>query len=395
MLFWLICYFTVGLFCATMFLENKEYPLLREKGGTDMDYRRIIAGAAVLAIAACSAGCADKKKPETDSMVSETTTESTTAEVTTEEPREQPMPVEASDPNAVTFDDGEYGFASAKSDDPDCASGTLSVVELFGNKMLKFTDDNTVPLKGKVQKISINAVKLLGTEGAAKVRRIEFDVYAQATADHLSTDDADGVRAPGWIGGGGGTVTASDDKWYDFQAFEGGEYEFETSGNVHAVFKFLLADGGLCWTEDMEDANFLIMRWGIANESDMYIDNIVFYDEDGKSIPVVTGKSETEKLKEAAMEKASEVRAEFDEKAENAKAEYEKSVEEMKAEYEKAVADMKAKFEKSKNDFENSEEYEKVKAKIEEAEAKLKEDSEKARTAIEEASKAIEEAKKK
>ena len=32
----------------------------------------------------------------------------------------------------------------------------------------------------------------------------------------------------------------------------------------------------------MEDANFLIMRWGLANESDMMIDNIVFYDADGK-----------------------------------------------------------------------------------------------------------------
>ena len=43
----------------------------------------------------------------------------------------------------------------------------------------------------------------------------------------------------------------------------------------------------------MEDANFLIMRWGIANESDMYIDNIVFYDEDGKSIPLAERTEDT------------------------------------------------------------------------------------------------------
>ena len=118
------------------------------------------------------------------------------------------------------------------------------------------------------------------------MRSIEFDLYAQATADHLKTDDADGVRAPGWIGGGGGTVTAKDNKWYDFQEFEGGEYNFETSGAVHVKFKFLLADSGQCWSEEMEDANFLIMRWGIANESDIMIDNIIFYDEDGNSIPL-------------------------------------------------------------------------------------------------------------
>ena len=257
-----------------------------------MKYRKTMAGTLALILAVCAAGCAKKDSDtKSDNTEPTTTTAATTAEATTEEPtteeKQPPTPVECDDPNAVTFDDGNFDFATAKSEDPDCASGELSVEELMGNKMLKFTDDNTVPLKGKVQKIDISVLPLIGAEGAAKVRRIEFDVYCQATADGLTTDDAEGVRAPGWIGGGGGTVTAKEDKWYDFQAFEGGEYDFETSGAVHAVFKFLLADGGQCWTEDMEDPNFLIMRWGIANESDMYIDNIVFYDEDGNSIPLL------------------------------------------------------------------------------------------------------------
>lgn len=371
-----------------------------------MNYKSFIAGAMAFALAACAAGCGEKKesdsKPDSNKETTAAPTEATTEEVTEEEP---PKPVEATDPNTVTFDDGVFDFAFAKGDDDDCAKGELSVVELMGNKMLKFTDDNTVPLKGKVQKIGISATKLLGNEGAAKVRSIEFDVYAQATADHLKTDDADGVRAPGWLGGGGGTVTAQE-KWYDFKEFSGGEYNFETSGNVHAVFKFLLADSGQCWSEDMEDANFLIMRWGVANESDLYIDNIVFYDEDGKSIPLLDQKSKKEQLEGAAKEKASEAKAQFDEAVENAKADAEKTKEEMKAEaektkeemkdeYEKALSDMKSDFEKAKSEIANSEEYEKVKAKIDEAEAKLKEDTEKAKSAIEEASKAIEEAKKK
>ena len=370
-----------------------------------MNYKSFIAGAMAFALAACAAGCGEKKesdsKPDSNKETTAAPTEATTEEVTEEEP---PKPVEATDPNTVTFDDGVFDFAFAKGDDDDCAKGELSVVELMGNKMLKFTDDNTVPLKGKVQKIGISATKLLGNEGAAKVRSIEFDMYAQATADHLKTDDADGVRAPGWLGGGGGTVTAQE-KWYDFKEFSGGEYNFETSGNVHAVFKFLLADSGQCWSEDMEDANFLIMRWGVANESDMYIDNIVFYDEDGKSIPLLDQKSKKEQLEDAAKEKASEAKAQFDEAVENAKADAEKTKEEMKAEaektkeemkdeYEKALSDMKSDFEKAKSEIANSEEYEKVKAKIDEAEAKLKEDTEKAKSAIEEASKAIEEAKK-
>ncbi len=254
-----------------------------------MDYKRIMAGAAAFALAVCAAGCAKKdsgkKSEDKEPTTVETTAEATTEEETTEE-KQPPTPVEADDPNAITFDDGVFDFAEVKTDDPDCASGELSVEELMGNKMLKFTDDNTVPLKGKVQKIDIRVLPLLGAEGAAKVRRIEFDLYAQATKDGLKTNDAENVRAPGWIGGGGGTVTAANDKWYDFQEFDGGEYDFETSGPVHVKFKFLLADSGQCWSEDMEDANFLIMRWGIANESDIMIDNIIFYDEDGNSIPL-------------------------------------------------------------------------------------------------------------
>lgn len=362
-----------------------------------MNYKSFIAGAMAFALAACAAGCSDKKdsdsKPDSNKETTapaETTAEPTTEEVTEPEP---PKPVEATDPNTVTFDDGVFDFAFAKTEDDDCAKGEISVVELMGNKMLKFTDDNTVPLEGKVQKIGISATKLLGNEGAAKVRSIEFDMYAQATADHLKTDDADGVRAPGWIGGGGGTVTAQE-KWYDFKEFSGGEYNFETSGNVHAVFKFLLADSGQCWSEEMEDANFLIMRWGVANESDMYIDNIVFYDEDGKSIPLLNQKSKKEQLEETAKEKASEAKAEFDAAVADAKAEAGKNLDEMKAEYEKAVADMKADFEKTKDEFKNSEEYEKVKTEIEKAEEQVKNDAAKAKEAIEEASKAIEEAKK-
>lgn len=248
-----------------------------------MNYKSFIAGAMAFALAACASGCGDKKNSDTKSDNKKETSAPVEEETTELEP---PTPTEATDPNTVTFDDGKFDFAFAKSEDKDCAVGELSVVEVMGNKMLRFTDDNSIPLEGKVQKIGINATKLLGSEGIAKVRSIEFDLYAQATADHLKTDDADGVRAPGWIGGGGGTVTAKDNKWYDFQEFEGGEYNFETSGAVHVKFKFLLADSGQCWSEDMEDANFLIMRWGIANESDMMIDNIVFYDEDGNSIPL-------------------------------------------------------------------------------------------------------------
>jgi len=202
-----------------------------------------------------------------------------------------PVPVECSDPNALTFDDGDFSFAKVINDDRESAEGELSVVEVQGNKMLKFSDDMTVPLKGKVQKISINSAKILGTERLPDVRRIEFDLYADATAPDYVNQDGNSMQVPGTINFGGGTVVALTDskgkgKWYDFAEHEGGEYDFEMSGAVHGVFKFLLAESGMCWSEDMDDANFLIMRWGSENESNLYIDNIVFYDADGNSIPV-------------------------------------------------------------------------------------------------------------
>lgn len=284
-----------------------------------MKYRNILAGAMAFALAAAAAGCSNNNDTSEPSSVPETTaatepetttavetTEAATEEVTEEE-RTQPEPVEASDPNAVTFDDGDFSFVTVISDDEQAAVGELSVEEVMGNKMLKFTDDNSVPLEGKVQKLSINAAQLVGLENLPKVRKIEFDLYAEATADNFVNEDGENVNAPGWIGGGGGTVTSRDEKWYDFDEFSGGEYDFPLSGAVHGEFKFLLADSGVCWSEDMTAANFLIMRWGLSNEADLYLDNIIFYDEDENSIPIVNEPIEVpegEEVPEEAPEEA-------------------------------------------------------------------------------------------
>lgn len=379
--------------------KKRSKSSVRYKRSDTMNYKNFIAGAMAFALAACASGCGDKKNSDSNPDTSKETTApaETTAEPTTEEATEPepPTPVEASDPNAVTFDDGIFDFAFAKNDDDDCAKGELSVVELMGNKMLKFTDDNTVPLDGKVQKIGISATKLLGSEGAAKVRSIEFDMYAQATADNLKTDDADGVRAPGWIGGGGGTVTAQE-KWYDFKEFSGGEYNFETSGNVHAVFKFLLADSGQCWSEDMEDANFLIMRWGIANESDMYIDNIVFYDEDGNSIPLAVSEAAEGDIKSKVEKKIEEMKSDAEQAKDDIKAEYEKVVEDVKnsENYEEALAkldEIEGKLKEAKSDIDEAEQ--KVLDEIDKAKAQAEDMNKQAQEAIEDASKQIEKAK--
>ena len=200
------------------------------------------------------------------------------------------IPEQASDPNTVTFDDGDFSFASVINDD-DSSHGELSVVKVLGNNMLKFTDDMTVPLDEKVQKICINAVDLIGIENVSKVRSIEFDAYADAISDQYINSDGVNMQVAGTICIGGGSAISIEDKngygkWYDFAEVQGGEYNLQMSGAVHGVFKFLLADTGFCWDEKMTDANFLIMRWGSEYLSNLYLDNITFFDKNHNSIPI-------------------------------------------------------------------------------------------------------------
>lgn len=196
-----------------------------------------------------------------------------------------PVPAECTDPNGITFDDGDISFASLQTDDPDSAKGEISVEEVNGNPMLKFTDSGTNFEDGTVQKIIFDAAKLLSPENLPEVRTVEMDVYADALSDKFVSDDGDNLKVPGWIGGGGG-ANVSGDVWYEFGAWEGGEYNFEMSGPIHIEMKFLLAPSGKIWDGEMKEAVFQVMRWGAQNEGNFYVDNIIFKDGEGNSLPI-------------------------------------------------------------------------------------------------------------
>lgn len=51
-------------------------------------------------------------------------------------------------------------------------------------------------------------------------------------------------------------------------------------------FRFIMASGGKKWEADMTEPYLQIMRWGMQNIQDTYIDNITFFDADGNSIPL-------------------------------------------------------------------------------------------------------------
>lgn len=247
--------------------------------------------AMLLSVTGCggeSNSTAETEAPTTQATEApEEVTEAPT-EAETEPPTNAPF-AEA-DPNAVTFDDGNFDFASIVCDDDGSADGTLSVEVVDGNSMLKYTDTKTTAenLGTLVQKISIDVSKLLTPEQYAEVSSIGFDILAKAEGDLLVGESGENLRVPGWIGGGGGSVTM-DEKWYgfaDYSASEINEYNLERSDAYRVNFKFLLASGGKRWDAAMENPNFLIMRWGIQNLSSTYIDNITFYDTDGNSMPL-------------------------------------------------------------------------------------------------------------
>ena len=241
--------------------------------------------AAALGMTACG------KNTASQAETSETAVEVTTGE-TTEEVTEPPTnaPLAEGDANACTFDTVGADIAVLVVDDDAAVDGTLTIEELDGNKMLKLTDQTTNAdnLETAVQKIRFDVTKLLAPEQLELVDHIDFDLYAEAKDTLFVNEDGENVKAPGWIGGGGGTETC-DGKWYgfaDFSATDVQEYVLERSDACHVTFKFLLAASGRKWDATMTEPYIQIIRWGMGNVSDLYIDNITFYDADGNSIPL-------------------------------------------------------------------------------------------------------------
>ena len=154
----------------------------------------------------------------------------------------------------------------------------------------------------------------------------------------LVNEDGENVNAPGWIGGGGGANVAGD-KWYQFGEWSGGEYNFEMSGAAHGEFKFVLAASGQCWDETMEEAVFLIMRWGAQNEGNMYVDNIVFYDEDGKSLPIEKTASEAAPESAEGATVSSDTEAAINEAVDAGIAEAEEKLAEAQSQADEAIAE--------------------------------------------------------
>ncbi|MDE6729215.1 MAG: hypothetical protein K2J71_00360 [Oscillospiraceae bacterium] len=183
---------------------------------------------------------------------------------------EMPMPTNVpfpeSDMNAVNFNDGNFAFIRIPDDST--VKGELSVENLDGNFMLKFTDlstDSGNPAES-VQKIQISVGQLLNPDQLESVHKIDFDLY-QPEVSANTVIYAETLCADGNI--------------YKFENVSAGNENF-----CHAEFEFLLADSGKCWDSSMQNVNVTVIRSGMQDSSEFYLDNLVFYDVEGNSIPL-------------------------------------------------------------------------------------------------------------
>ena len=250
--------------------------------GSD-NLKKIYLGA-VIVILTCLTACKQEQKPELDNnnnnnnnQIIETSenndsdieTESKTEPETEELQEIQPIHIDFSetDFNAHTFNDGKFDFVQIVNDDATCAEGNFSVENIDGNFLLKFTDlsTNAENLENAVQKICISVDKLLNPDQLESVFMIGFDSYA-LSKDNLNTESNIVIS---------GKTVCANDEWYDFE---------DISDSSHVELKF--TESSMRWDSSQENVNVIITRSGMQNISDWYLDNIIFYDQEGNTIPL-------------------------------------------------------------------------------------------------------------
>ncbi|MGN1107572.1 MAG: hypothetical protein ACI4RH_13070 [Huintestinicola sp.] len=192
---------------------------------------------------------------------------------------------------AIDFEDGNFSFASVKTDDGGDLS-VLSVEEFNGSKQLKVDvqDCSLLP------KILFNMNEIVGTDNLSDVNKILMDITFASK---------DGETAPGWFGGCIGSTGADDTPGWDQTDFEGGEYENPVSAPITIEKKFLLPSKKYVSGNSSSVAQ--LMRWGTEVPYYMYVDNIRVLDKDGNEMALFPAAAPAE---EAAAEEATEEVAE-------------------------------------------------------------------------------------
>lgn len=177
-----------------------------------------------------------------------------------------PANVKAATADVVDFENGDFTGISMMLTDADSDQSVLSVADLDGSKALLVDKQEA----GKIAKVSIDALALVGASNLDKVRAITFDVTV------VNPDGA----ALTWNGGGiGAKIGVDGSVWY-----QGGSWEVQDDENSSASTTFTekFVDG-MGFTKDATVSGYLFMNWS-GNLNDFYIDNVKFLDADGNAL---------------------------------------------------------------------------------------------------------------
>lgn len=253
-------------------------------------------------LATTAMGCGDDAAESTATTTTTTATtttteaeETTTTEATTTTPE---IPAPTVDANAITFEDDDLWTAHAmceKNFENDESNVELTVEEFNGTKQLRIQvldkDDNGTY---KVPKIVFNIAELVGAENIHKIKKISCDFTSNAVGEFTGDDGTAALvpgNAMGALAGGLAAEKKTDadgglvqNTWATFTEFAFDCWDWQWC--YSHVDANILLDAN-CYEEGNADATFVIMRWGIPNQADLYVDNITFYDADGNSIPLV------------------------------------------------------------------------------------------------------------
>lgn len=288
-----------------------------------MRTKKILAMLSALAMMGCFAACGSDSSSTADSSSSKeessaadtTTTAATEATTTAATTTTAAPPLEAPDANSITFDGTSLYTAEAVMDSG-AAPIEMTIEEVNGDKKLRV---HVLKAEGKedadyeVPKIKFDLPALLGAENVGKIGHISADFYCNALGTFTGEDGTEMLVVGNFLGAFGGNIAAMkaynadgdliQNDWANHYEFAENDWENPThEWRIETDIPALLPANGYASLDgeyyDKEgnkleaadvcaNQNLFIMRWGQSNEVDFYIDNLTFYDKDGKAMEIV------------------------------------------------------------------------------------------------------------
>ncbi len=266
-----------------------------------------------------------------ESSEAETTAADSADESSVEENKEPPTrDVGEIDANAITFDDGDLHTAHQMGGGGDETDIEVSVADLDGDKKLKVHAIRAEEGKDYgVVKLVFNLPEMLGLENVGNIGHISVDFTCIANETWKNDDGSESLVVGNFLGALAGNIASEkgtdeegnliQNTWanhYEFayDDWDNGEHTWRCETDIPAL---LPANG---YAANDEGTTLVIMRWGQKNDVDIYIDNLTFFDKDGKSMPIVGGGAAAGAADAPAEEASSEAAAETEAAAESAAA---------------------------------------------------------------------------